>query len=97
MRRIRPDRLRSLDALLADLWALRRVCLQRVQLPSDDQGVQQPPALLSVLNVIGSTIERVSAAISHSFIGITTNGCGLDLYVRRYGARDELATRKKLL
>jgi hypothetical protein len=55
----KPDRLRDVDALLADLWATRRVPLQRFEVRVDEHGVAQPP-VLPVLNVIGATLERVS-------------------------------------
>jgi hypothetical protein len=32
----RPDRLRAIDEVLADLWALRRVIVRQVQVEGDD-------------------------------------------------------------
>jgi hypothetical protein len=63
-----PQRLRDVDAVLADLWGLRRVLLQQVQFRVDEQGVEQPPAVLGVLHELGTTIERavrIEQRLSH--------------------------------
>jgi len=52
----RPDRLRAIDEVLADLWALRRLVVQEVQVGCDDQA----PSVLGVLHVLAATIERAA-------------------------------------
>jgi len=51
-----PDRLRAIDEVLADLWALRRVIVQQVQVEGDDHA----PSVLGVLHVLAATIERAA-------------------------------------
>jgi hypothetical protein len=53
----RPDRLRAIDEVLADLWALRRLLVQQVQLGVDEQ---QPSVVLQVLDSLAATIERAA-------------------------------------
>jgi hypothetical protein len=52
----RPDRLRAIDEVLLDLWALRRVIVQQVQVEGDDHA----QAVLGVLHVLAATIERAA-------------------------------------
>jgi hypothetical protein len=52
----RPDRLRAIDEVLADLWALRRIVVQEVQVGGDEQA----PSVLGVLHVLAATIERAA-------------------------------------
>lgn len=53
----RPARLRDLDEVLADLWALRRLLVQQVQVGLGDR---QPAAVLQVLDSLAATIERAA-------------------------------------
>ena len=53
----RPARLRAIDEVLADLWALRRLLVQQVQIGVDEQ---QPSVVLEVLDSLAATIERAA-------------------------------------
>jgi hypothetical protein len=53
----RPARLRDVGEVLADMWALRRLLVQQVQVGLDDR---QPPAVLQVLDSLAATIERAA-------------------------------------
>jgi hypothetical protein len=53
----RPARLRAIDEVLADLWALRRLLVQQVQIGMDEQ---QPSVVLQVLDSLAATIERAA-------------------------------------
>jgi hypothetical protein len=52
----RPARLRAIDEVLADLWAVRRVLLQEAQIGGDEQ----QPSVLPVLDSLAATIERAA-------------------------------------
>jgi hypothetical protein len=54
------DKLRNLDALLADLWALRDVAVQRITATPLGTDGKAPPALLAVLGEIAGALERVA-------------------------------------
>jgi hypothetical protein len=55
-----PARLRAIDDVLADLWALRRLVVQEVQVGGDERA----QSVLGVLHVLAATIER-AARIEH--------------------------------
>jgi len=54
-----PAQLFSATPILADLWGLRRLLLERVRVSLDERGVERPPALLDVLNAILAAQDRV--------------------------------------
>jgi hypothetical protein len=61
-----PAHLCNPEPILVDLLALRRMFAQRVRISVDDQGLENAPALLEVLQAILAAQDRASRIIART-------------------------------
>ena len=65
------EKLRDLDPILADLWALRDSVLKSAQTTPVGADGKVPPALLAVLGELATALERVARIEAHQRAAVT--------------------------